>query len=186
MKQYLFFIGLCLALFSFSSCEDDNPEPTQDPELITTLTLTMTPQGGGDAIVFRFQDLDGDGGNAPTITNGVLAANTIYDVTIELLNESVSPAEDITAEVGEEAEEHQFFFDITGGLNVTYGYRDSDANNNPIGLAIVLNTGEVSSGKFQVTLRHEPSKNASGVSDGDITNAGGDTDIEVTFDIDIQ
>ncbi|HBK71516.1 MAG TPA: type 1 periplasmic binding fold superfamily protein, partial [Flavobacteriaceae bacterium] len=35
-------------------------------------------------------------------------------------------------------------------------------------------------------LRHEPNKSASGVSDGDITNAGGETDIEVIFNITVQ
>lgn len=186
MKQYLFFIGLCLAMFSFSSCEDDNPEPPQEPELITTLTLTMTPQGGGDAIVFRFQDLDGDGGMDPIVENNTLTANTTYDATIELLNESVSPVENITNEVRTEGAEHQFFFAATEGFNITYGYGDSDSNGNPIGLILVFNTGEASSGKLQVTLRHEPNKSASGVSDGNIANAGGETDIEVAFDIDIQ
>jgi hypothetical protein len=37
-----------------------------------------------------------------------------------------------------------------------------------------------------VTLRHEPDKGAAGVSGGDITNAGGDTDIEVTFPVVIE
>jgi len=37
-----------------------------------------------------------------------------------------------------------------------------------------------------VTLRHQPDKGAIGVSDGDITNAGGETDIEVLFDVIIE
>ena len=36
-------------------------------------------------------------------------------------------------------------------------------------------------GQFTVTLRHEPDKSAQGVSAGDITNAGGETDIEVSL-----
>ena len=37
-----------------------------------------------------------------------------------------------------------------------------------------------------MTLRHEPAKDASGVAAGDITNAGGETDIEVTFDVTVE
>ena len=35
-------------------------------------------------------------------------------------------------------------------------------------------------------LRHEPDKSAAGVSSGDITNAGGETDIEVSFNVIIE
>ena len=96
-----------------------------------------------------------------------------------------SPAEDITEEVKEEAEEHQFFFQTSiNGLSVVYN--DKDADDNPIGLSSTVTTSEAGSGNLTIILRHEPSKNASGVSAGDITNAGGETDIEVTFDVNVQ
>lgn len=186
MKQYLFLATLILTLFSFSSCEDDDPTPPNEEELITTLTVTMTPQGGGDVAVFQFRDIDGEGGNDAVITGATLVANTTYDATIELLNESESPAEDITAEVRKEGEDHQFFFATTAGVNLSYAYNDTDSNGNPIGLETLFQTSDASSGQFQVTLRHEPNKTASGVSAGDISNAGGETDIEVIFDIEIQ
>ncbi len=186
MKQYLFLIGLTLAMFSFSSCDKDDPEPPNEEELITTLTLTMTPQSGGDALVFQFQDLDGDGGDDPIITSPKLAANTTYDAAIQVLDESVSPAENITDEVRTEGDDHQFFFATTTGVNLSFSYEDMDSNGNPIGLSALFQTGEASSGGFQVTLRHEPNKSASGVLQGDITNAGGETDIEVVFDIEIE
>ena len=47
-------------------------------------------------------------------------------------------------------------------------------------------TGDASSGDVTVILRHEPDKEADGVSDGDVTNAGGETDVEVTFDADVE
>ncbi len=186
MKQYLFLFGLVLAIFSFSSCDKDDPTPPNEEELITTLTLTMTPEGGGSDVLFRFRDTDGDGGNDPVITSGTLAANTIYNATLELLNESVSPAENITNEVRSEGEDHQFFYATTAGVNLSFAYDDTDTNGNPIGLEVLFQTGEASTGQFQVTLRHEPNKTASGVSTGDISNAGGETDIEVIFDIEIQ
>ena len=47
-------------------------------------------------------------------------------------------------------------------------------------------TGAASVGTLKVTLRHEPNKSAAGVVGGDITNAGGETDIEVEFPIVIE
>ena len=99
--KYLIAMPL-LASLAFTSCNTDDPEIPNEEELITTLVYTLTPQGGGTALEFRFTDLDGDGGNAPTITSDTLAANTVYTGAITLSNESETPAEDITEEVEEE------------------------------------------------------------------------------------
>ena len=116
------------------------------------------------------------------ITLDTLAANTTYMGTITLLNEQEDPAEDITEEVEEEALEHQFFFQTTvSGLSVSYN--DEDSEGNPIGLSTNVTTTNSGSGTLTITLRHQPDKSAANVSDGDITNAGGETDISVTFDV---
>ena len=112
---------------------------------------------------------------------------------VQLLNEQTLPSEDITEEVKAEAEEHQFFFlayELTGAistdLNVTY--TDQDANGNPIGVSTLLKTetGDATLKALSIILRHEPNKFAVGVSNGDPTNAGGETDIEVVFKVVIQ
>ena len=169
-----------------TSCKKDDPIIENEEELITTLIYTLTPEAGGAPVVLSFQDLDGvDGTIAPIFTGGTLAANTSYNGSLQLLNESVNPAEDITVEVQEEAEEHQFFFEITiSGLSITYD--DLDDNGNPIGLLSKITTTGSGSGTIKVTLRHEPNKTAAGVSTGDITSAGGETDIEVTFNVVVQ
>ena len=185
MKKPIFILALfCATCVLFSSCEKDDPDEPNQEELITTVNYTLSPAGGGDAIVLTFTDLDGDGGNDAVIQGGTLAANTTYAGSIELLNESESPAEDITAEIDEEREEHQFFFESTvSGLSIAY--TDQDANGMPVGLANSISTGNAGSGNIKVTLRHEPVKDAVGVADGDISNASGETDIEVTFPIDV-
>lgn len=180
------FLVLCLSaalILGSTSCEKEDPPIVNEEEIITTLVVTMTPTGGGDDVVFRFEDLDGDGGNAATVTTDDLAASTDYTLSVSFLNESESPAEDITEEVQEEAEEHQVFY--SNDLGITVNYSDSDANGDPIGLSCSVMTGAAGSGTFTVILRHEPVKDASGVSDGDITNAGGETDIEVSFPISV-
>ncbi len=187
MFRYKFqFLFLAVAVLSFVACDDDDTVVEPEEELITTATVTLTPQGGGTTVVLNWVDLDGDGGNAPVITGGTLAANTTYTGDIQVLNESETPSEDITEEIMDEDEEHQFFFSAAAGLNVTTAYTDADADNNPIGLAFTLTTGDASSGDFTVTLRHEPDKGAAGVKDGDITNAGGSTDVEAAYPVTIQ
>ena len=168
-----------------TSCKKDDPIIENEEELITTLIYTLTQEAGGDSVVLSFEDLDGDGAITPIITGGTLGANTIYNGSLQLLNESVNPAEDITVEVQEEAEEHQFFFQNNiSGLSIAY--TDEDENGHPIGLSSKITTTGSGSGTITVTLRHEPIKTAAGVSNGDITNADGATDIEVTFNVVVQ
>jgi hypothetical protein len=141
--------------------------------------------GGGTAVVMSFRDLDGDGGDAPVITGATLSANTSYTGTLDLLNEAETPVEVITEEIEEEDDEHQFFFQTNiAGLSVSY--EDQDGDGNPVGLATSLTTTDAGSGTLTIILRHEPEKNAAGVKDGDPTNAGGETDIEVSFPVDVQ
>ena len=187
LKKFSFYL-LMFCLFSITACNsDEDPDDGGggEEEVITTLTMTLTPVNGGDIVQLSFEDLDGDGGDDPTISGGTLQANAIYSGDIELLNESETPSEDITEEVAEEAEEHQFFFSTTvSGLSVTYS--DTDADNNPIGIRTSVTTTDAGTGNMTVILRHEPDKNADGVSGGNISNAGGETDIEVTFPITVQ
>ncbi|MEP1488587.1 MAG: type 1 periplasmic binding fold superfamily protein [Algibacter sp.] len=177
-----------ISLLFITSCssDDDSPEVVVEEEVITTMTITLTPDGGGTAIELKTQDLDGDGPDAPVITvSGDLAANTTYNGSIELLNETESPAEDITEEVEELDEEHQFFFQASNAI-ATFAYSDVDGNGNPVGLSFTLTTGSAGTGTVTISLIHEPVKDASGVSDGDDTNAGGEEDIVETFDIVVQ
>jgi len=185
MKIYLILAtALCSSLIY--SCKDKEPPiiPNEE-ELITTLSYTLTNDSTGDSKVFNFSDLDGDGGNSPVINVEDLAANSSYTGQISLLNESETPAENVLEEVLEEDEDHQFFYnsDIT---DLSVSYTDFDGNGNPIGASTKLTTADAANGDLTIILRHQPDKSGSGVSDGDITNAGGESDIEVTFSISIQ
>ena len=180
---------LFLSTLVFTACsnDDDNPTPVNEEEVITTLTATLISVGGGDAITLQTRDLDGDGPNAPVITiSGPLAIGTTYNGSLELLNETETPAELINTEIEEEDDEHQFFFQATNSI-ATFSYVDFDGNDNPLGLEFTLTTSDVAGlGNITITLRHEPNKEAAGVSEGDITNAGGETDIQATFAVEVQ
>jgi len=183
IRSYYLFIAFFL--FSLSSCLKD-PEETNEEELITTLKYKLTPVTGGNEVIMIFKDLDGAGGNAAQITGGTLSKNIAYTGVIELLNEQANPVINITQEVQTEAADHQFFFSALNGLTTTVVYTDMDNNGNPIGISTRLSTGAVSNGKLKITLRHEPNKSAQGVKDGLITNAGGETDIEVEFPVNVN
>lgn len=182
--------GLLMA-FALTACKkDEQPQPqtpVQPPseeEVITTLEVTFSDLGSGAEYTLLFRDADGPGGNAPEITGDGIPGNSEYTMNLRLLNESVSPAEDITEEISEEDDEHQLFFSVNG-VALTVQYADLDANDHPVGLLNLANTGEAGAGTLTITLRHQPDKGAAGVAQGDITNAGGETDIEVTFPVEI-
>ena len=186
MKKSSFFIFpvLFISVFSITSC-DKSPSIGNEEELITTMNYTLTPVGGGASVLLSFKDLDGDGGSNPIVVSDTLAANTTYQGVLTLYNESVSPSENISEEIENEGTVHQFFFQNTAS-GVTTSYADVDTDGKPVGLLTTLSTTNAGTGTLKITLRHEPDKAATGVAAGDIANAGGETDIEVTFDVVIQ
>jgi hypothetical protein len=190
LSRFLPFYALTLVSFlAFTSCnnDDDAPVPVNEEELITTVTAVYTPEGGGTAVTLQYKDLDGDGPNKPVTTiSGAFETNKTYNGVVTFKNESVNPAVDITAEVKEEGDAHQVFYQKTGTLNAfTYGTAASnwDKNGKPIGLESVFITTGNASGTLKIILKHEPNKSAAGVATGDITNAGGATDAVAEFDI---
>jgi len=171
-------------MFFLNACtEDEDILPVNDQKTITTFEITFLPKSGGSPTTLKWQDLDGDGGNPPEITGGTFLADTDYSATMQLLNETTS--ENITLEILEQNNEHQFFFEY-GSLFSNFAYEDKDGNDFPVGLATSWTTASVGSGSFKVILRHHPDKSASGVTTGNSANAGGKTDIEVEFPITIE
>jgi hypothetical protein len=186
MTNKLLKSALILLAVVMASCSDDDgnaPLPVNEEEIITTLTVTLTPIGGGAPVTLQSRDLDGDGPNPPVITvSGDLTAGTSYSGSITLLNETVNPADNITLEVIDEANEHQFFYVVSANLDAIFTYTNFDGNGNPLGTEFNLDANSASSGTVNFVLRHEPTK----PNDGTLANAGGETDISVTFDITIQ
>lgn len=170
-------LGMLALITTSCSSDDDNPIAVDEEEVITTMNVFLI--SAGSTVKLQSIDLDGDGPNPPEINFlGNLNANTTYAGTIELLNETETPADVISEEVKEEGVEHQFFFTSLGAIN-SVTYTDQDGNGNPIGLSFTLDTGESGNGTLQITLRHEPKK----PNDGSLADAGGETDIAQTFTV---
>lgn len=180
------FTVAALPLIVVIGCKEDNPaspEPENSQELITKVTMTLTPAGGGAAMTVTFNDPDGDGGNAPTIGTLMLKAGTTYNGTIELLDETKSPADTVTAEVEEESDVHQFFYTPEGGIvgRVTVTITDKDANNLPVGLeyTVAVTAGAAASGTLNVVLSHFDAAPKDGVSRSD------ESDIDISIPVTI-
>ncbi len=195
MKTIKISILSLIALIGLNSCssdDDSTPEIINEEEVITTVEVVLTPTTG-DVVTLKSIDLDGDGPNAPVLSvSGPLQAGMLYNGAITLQNETVSPAELINEEIEEESDEHQFFYQFSSNLGASVTYTDtendylSNGSTNPVGLTFSLQANAVASGSFTVTLIHEPNKDASGVAEGTLTNAGGERDVEQTFSITVE
>lgn len=177
--------GFFLLLFLVATtllvgCSDD-PEPVNEEELITTVNIMLTPVGGSseNAVTLSWDDLNLNGVvDAGEIEQVVLYSRNAYTASIELLNKSVDPTEDITEEVREEAEDHLFCFEASG-VNIAFSNFDKDANDLNVGLTSTwTTTAATGSGTVNIKLRHQP-----GTKTGSCT--GGDTDIDITFPIEV-
>ena len=175
-KNMFFAVPLIMATLFFAfSCK---PDASNQEELITTLKLSFT--NGGTTQLFQYKDIDGIGGGADGITDTiVLDSNKVYAVTVSVLNESETPSEDMTSEIRNESSDHQFFYNISSGLNLTHTYNDTDANGLPIGINNTITSGNISNGTLRVNLKHQPS-----IKDGNQNT--GDSDIDVTFIVKIN
>lgn len=189
MKTYSILAIIALSTIMVGcSKDDDTPTPTpgtggntpvNEEELITSVILSFVDTAGVQSSVqYAFRDPDGDGGNTATQHDTIrLVANTYYSATIQLLNESESPAEDITLEVQAEDDEHLFCY-TPSNTNVSITRTDSDGTYE-VGITTLWSTGAAANGETTVVLKHQPD-----VKDG--TCSPGDTDVEVTFVTEIQ
>ncbi|HEX8330444.1 MAG TPA: hypothetical protein VF629_23130 [Hymenobacter sp.] len=175
--------ALVLALpLAFSACSDDNddPQPDEDNEQITTVTYVLTPTtAGGTPATVTWKDTDGTGGNAPTFGTLNLQPNTTYTGALTLLDETKTPVANITDEVRSESDEHLLVYVPTPASLLAITRTDRDAKNLEIGLTTRVVTNAAGTGSLRITLRHQP-----GAKDG--TAGPGDTDVEVTIPVTVQ
>lgn len=175
-----------MTIFFLTGCSPDDPVIPNEEEVITSVKLTLIPIGASSGAEFSYTDFDGDGGNDPVITFDTLEEGKTYKASLSFLNEIEDPTENITEEIEEEAQEHQVFLVPSDSSAMTIIYMDNDGAGYPLGIKSQFTTKKWGDYTLQVILRHQPDKNAEGVSDGDPTNAGGETDIEVNFSVYIR
>jgi hypothetical protein len=158
------------------------PAVVNEPENITVIKLVFTDSAGIETpSTFIWKDIDGNGGQNPVIDSVLLTKNKTYFTQIIILDETKNPTGDVSAEILNEGSDHQFFF-IKSNINTNIMYNDQDKNGNPIGLKSIWRTGNISSGKVEIILKHQPGVKVN--SPGDI-NAGS-SDIDISFNTRIK
>lgn len=168
-----------LLLFSCKKAEE-NPQPNEENELITTVRLHLTPPSG-PMVMATWKDLSPDDETGRTIDTLYLSDSTLYAGTIELLDETKTPASVISDEVKTEGKDHLFVYKPVAPLtasNLVIARIDHDVNHLELGLQYSLETKTSGTGGLRVILRHQPGeKNGS--------EAPGDSDVDVVFPVKI-
>ncbi|MBX7242367.1 MAG: type 1 periplasmic binding fold superfamily protein [Bacteroidia bacterium] len=183
----VYFIVLSGMWMMFSGCPrckdgvgENCPNPINQEELITTVMLSLRDSATNEITVYSFKDLDGEGGNNPVIDSIYVKNGHKYYSDLILLNEQESPADTISVEVKEEADEHFVGYEFSP-FPVSLSYLDKDANNLNLGLKTLWRIpGTPTTGTVTVILKHQPD----GVKNGTVTP--GDTDVEATFPVVIE
>lgn len=174
--------------FLLTACDDPTAPVANDQELITDVTITLTPVGGGTAITSTISDPDGPGPTGPNAQTEtiLLVPGVTYDGMVEFFDRAdPSAPEDITVEVAAEAEQHRIFHTLAGlsGVTIPANSLDQDANGAPLGLTfqVVVDAGAAGPGTLRIVLSHYDDQPK-----GDGSVQSDETDADVTFDVSID
>ena len=189
MNQYaahrILSLGAVALLALSTACGDSTTAPGGETEIISRVSLTVTPTGGGAPQTIYIDDPDGNGPTAPSAQVGALTLTrgVTYAGTVKFENRLVNPVEDITTEVLGEPNQHRVFYSVSSA-GVTVTAMDADSQNRPLGVAFtkaVAANAATGAGTIGVVLCHYDSAPKVG-SD---TSCTGETDINVTFNISV-
>lgn len=174
-----------LAVLALAAC-GDSTGPGSEQEIISRVSLTLTPVGGGTAQVIYIDDADGLGPNAPSAQVGTLQLRqgASYTGTVRFENRLVTPAENITTEVVEEAAEHMVIYTVGGGTGVTVTTTDTDGTGRQLGVnftAAAAGGATLGARTMRVVLCHYDATPKPTTA----TACSGDTDIDVSFNLSV-
>lgn len=132
-------------LVSCKKSEDaSHPHDHSSQEQITTLILegynTANPSDTNHSISVKWEDLDGNGGNAPTIDSLLLDTGITYSMNMVLLDKTKTPYDTISNEILERGNIHQFFYTLSATLTGKVIIERLDKDNNTPALPIGLQT----------------------------------------------
>lgn len=181
----LLYIGLIIIC---SSClnDDDIPKQVNETEVITDVDLIFKDENGNESTYtytdpkYRTEDYQD-----PVIN---LTIQSTYQVNVVFWDRSnPDDIEDVTEEVMDEKDDHFVeyrFYENAIDLVRTDEEESTDIDGIQIGLSTQWTTTEAGEGAVQVTLIHKPEVKETEDPMGDHT--GGETDAEVTFDLEVD
>jgi len=178
MKKSVFILAIVAAfMFAVNGCKKSETAvspPVPGNEFLTTVQLIVTNSANaGDVQTVAVKQLPGQAIDYSKATLN-LKINSTYTVAVKFLDETTTPAGDVTTDIYDRRNYHLICFAVTGA-NLSVVRTDKDTNNPPlqIGLQDTFTTTAASTGSLNVQLRHQPNaKNGScdpGSSDADVT-----------------
>jgi len=182
MKRIFLFLYLPLVLVS---CE----QKCKQHDSVHVLSFRGTHHGdSAHSFSFYYADNTNYADGQEVVSISGLKSNREYEALAVLWNWHYGPigGHAVNPEIECDAANHQVFFRISEGLDMSVAYEDKDRHGNPLGIRTTLSTGQPSTGTLTITLLHGPDKFAEGVSDGNITNAGGTVGLDCKFDVTIH
>ena len=184
MTKKILLASTLAAILFLVSCKKE-PAAINEEEQINHLELILRTAGTNIYDTFTFNDPDGIGGIAATLDSIIIDKDSVFVAQLILKNTIANPAEIINEEIETESTAHQFFYSSNPTTILrNFSYLDTDSNDKPLGLKFQFDArGSSYTGNLKITLRHEPNKSAAGVANGDITNAAGETDLEIEFPV---
>ncbi len=169
-----------LAMISFNACKDDDKDDNHDDEneLITTAKITFTHSVSGTTKTFGWSQPGGPG-TTITVDTIRLHPDSLYQAAITILDESKNPVSDVTEEIKELQDDHQFFY-TSGTGRLTISNLDKDSKNLPLGLhfSAQTSTNGNANGTLKVVLKHYTTA-APKSTDPQV----GSTDLDITFPV---
>jgi hypothetical protein len=179
------------AIAIFISCEKDDPKPVNEEEVFTRVDLKVTNQADNATETISFEvdhdhnhaistreDDDHDHGDHKVVE---LESDSTYKFEITFWNEE----ENVTAEIIEEADEHQVFYELAAGsgITVTAAADDTkDSGNNPVHLKTLWKTTTAGEVDVEAYLIHDPTSKTGTVR----ADFGGSTDVEIEFEAHVE
>ena len=191
--------ALFLFILIFACSKDEDPEPANEEEVITLVTLEVSKVGSSEIIKYDFEveghdhddheeekddDHDDHDGEHTEIE---LEANSSYNVSMFIYNDTdPNNVENITLEVIEEKDEHQIFYAITdelSGFSIKSASDDTlDSSGKPLFIKATWTTTVETSGDVVGYLIHEPTSKTGNTR----TDFGGATDFEIEFEVHVE
>jgi hypothetical protein len=206
ISKLVFSFSLVASILFLANCQKDDPKKEDTPELITKATLLFTPVDGTAIVTVNATDPDNDGPKEIQVDGPInLSKGKTYLMTIELTNGLAKvgePGYNISEEVAEEGDEHQFFFSWTNtvffyptgdgnidnpndAVNYAGGTNSKDSNGRNLGLTTTWTTANptsgTTSGNFRVLLKHQP-----GLKSDTSDSSLGETDLDLVFTLNVQ
>jgi len=156
---------------SMLGCQKDDPKkPTSNTpqEQITTVILKGfnhdDPMDSLHQFMIKWEDLDGDGGNPPTIDSLLLDTGYEYHINLIIIDKNKTPYDTVSKEIENLKNVHQFFYTPSAELEGKMGVKidEFDSNNPPLPFGMEVHLHITSDtlyklpviGKLNIVLSH--------------------------------